>query len=118
MTNLTCRYSDCLHPEAQEDEQVTCPLCRANLGLEALAPRTVRELAHDTADLAAESATCDLPSLIEGACKEAMISTLRDPIIRAALNGYIDSLREEIEAHPERPGLPDYLAKALALAVV
>ena len=28
-----CRYADCAHPVAREDERVTCPLCRDDLGL-------------------------------------------------------------------------------------
>lgn len=30
---LRCRYEDCRHPVVSEDEQVTCPECRADLGL-------------------------------------------------------------------------------------
>jgi len=30
---VRCRYSDCRHPEANEAERVTCPDCRADLGL-------------------------------------------------------------------------------------
>lgn len=32
---LRCRYADCAeaHPEAAEDEQVTCTACRTELGL-------------------------------------------------------------------------------------
>ena len=28
-----CAYSDCSHPEARSDEQVTCPQCRDYLAL-------------------------------------------------------------------------------------
>lgn len=34
---LRCRYPDCAHPVATEEEQVTCPSCREELGLPELA---------------------------------------------------------------------------------
>jgi Zn finger protein HypA/HybF involved in hydrogenase expression len=33
---LRCRYPDCQHPVALDDEQVTCPMCRDDLGLPSL----------------------------------------------------------------------------------
>ena len=35
---LRCRYSDCIeqHPEATEDERITCRTCRECLGLPSL----------------------------------------------------------------------------------
>lgn len=30
---LRCRYEDCLHPLANESEQITCPACRDSLDL-------------------------------------------------------------------------------------
>ena len=46
-----CRYEDCVerHPIADEDfEQVTCPTCRAELGLSAVAPQWRYVCAYDT----------------------------------------------------------------------
>ncbi len=38
MDPLRCRYADCPedHPVAEDDEQITCPTCRSDLGLPAL----------------------------------------------------------------------------------
>jgi hypothetical protein len=33
---LLCRYADCQYPVAGESQQVTCPQCRVDLGLEKL----------------------------------------------------------------------------------
>lgn len=79
--------------------------------------KSIRALAHETADIADMSAASDLPALIEGACKTAMLATLRDPIVRAALYGYINDLRDEMAEHPDRDHR-EYLAKAIALALV
>lgn len=46
---MKCRYDDCQHEVAGEDEQVTCSLCRADLGLLPIKKFSVR-VVHSGSD--------------------------------------------------------------------
>lgn len=95
---LHCRYEDCPegHPVAENDEQVTCPTCRAELGLPSM--DRARDIADDLAESEASTEAKNV-AIVCPKCGEDEINVIEDCVIERGPIYITDDGRVECDGY-------------------